>query len=1120
MKRKLLAALLALVMVFSLMPITFAPKTAEAEDHDPDDDLVQETVQGGAILHCFDWSFEDIKANLGIIKEQGFTAVQTSPIQQPKDYKYNGVAGKTTADEWWKLYQPLGLNIAPYDDNGEATSWLGGVNELTSLCNAAHAMGIKVIVDIVANHLANKTGGGAFEQVNENIDHDLYNEQYFHTYSDFINDSSRFTITQYQMGMPDLNTGNALVQTKVLNLLMSCVDCGVDGFRFDAAKHIELDTDPENCRSSFWPTVINGIKNYCIENSKAEPFLYGEILGGAGTDIANYTQYMAVTDNETGNSARGAVVNHNASGLANYSYYKGSSPDKSVLWAESHDTWCDHSSDGVSDTDIAKTWAIVGARADSTSLFLARPGVETMGESGTDSWMGQVVREVNKFKNHFNGATEYLSDYGSVAYIERGVNGAVLVNLGSGSYVSVPAHRIKDGSYTDQISGNTFTVTNGMISGEMDVSGVAVIYNPLEEAELYSYISIPTVYLNPTDAWDKDGAWFAAYFFQQGTDNKTWVGMTSTGDGCYKADVPEGNWTNVIFVRMNGSETDLDWSSKWNQTVNLVPTSGTDCFTITSGSGDQYDGAWSRYVTSGYYLVGNMTGWGINQDYKLTVNSGNSTEFMIRLNLSTKSEFKIVKSTGGALTWYGDVNGNNYTVSENGSYTIYFNPNGNNDWGNDKYIWKVLEAPISEEDGGYYIVGTMNDWSVEEAYKLSRNTGNTEKEEYMIDGLSLATTDQFKVVYSIDGSEKTTWYPDPGSNYGQNGEIKQAGKYTIYFCPNGDGGNDWYFNVIYAAIPTFKTQSLYLEGKIGVNFYMDLSSLSDDEKSASYMTFAVSGKGAFKDTVGFDPNFKNNNGAGPYYGFTVYVASIQMADTITATFHYQKGTDERTVSKTYSVMDYFAGYDARKDSYTPAQQALIEATANFGYEVQHFLEQESSWSFGEGGYAEMTKSYPGIADTVGTLLDMFENHELAEFDKQASLYFEEARITYSLVLDSTTAINVYFTPTEDYTDNPTVTVTADESNVEASITKVGSRWRVQIPNIYAQDLDRIFEIKLMENEEELATATVSAVCYVRSMLAEAQKTGDDWTHNGTQEQWQKAAAAIYAYNEAADDILS
>ena len=47
-------------------------------------------IQGSSILHCWNWSYKTIEENMEIIAECGYTAVQTSPAQQPKDYTYQG----------------------------------------------------------------------------------------------------------------------------------------------------------------------------------------------------------------------------------------------------------------------------------------------------------------------------------------------------------------------------------------------------------------------------------------------------------------------------------------------------------------------------------------------------------------------------------------------------------------------------------------------------------------------------------------------------------------------------------------------------------------------------------------------------------------------------------------------------------------------------------------------------------------------------------------------------------------------------------------------------------------------------------------------------------------------
>ena len=212
MKRKLISMLLAACMAASAA--TVGVVQASASEVDPK--LAQDTVQGGAILHCFDWSYNNIKANMKDIAEAGYTAVQTSPVQPPKDYNSSWT---DSSKQWWKLYQPLGLRVA--DEN----SWLGNKAELKAMCDEAEKYGIKVIVDIVANHLANKgPKAGTYENLSPDVDDEMKNAYYYHSDTDGINDLDRYHITHFHMGQPDLNTGHPDVQNKVKRLLRECYD--------------------------------------------------------------------------------------------------------------------------------------------------------------------------------------------------------------------------------------------------------------------------------------------------------------------------------------------------------------------------------------------------------------------------------------------------------------------------------------------------------------------------------------------------------------------------------------------------------------------------------------------------------------------------------------------------------------------------------------------------------------------------------------------------------------------------------------------------------------------------------------------------------------------------------
>ncbi len=106
-------------------------------------------------------------------------------------------------------------------------------------------------------------------------------------------------------------------------------------------------------------------------------------------------------------------------------------------------------------------------------------------------------------------------------------------------------------------------------------------------------------------------------------------------------------------------------------------------------------------------------------------------------------------------------------------------------------------TPVTPTEAKYYVVGNMTAWDVDKAYEMTRNEG-ADIDEYSFT-MDLTTESQFKVVKVEEGKENV-WYPEGmGNSYGENGEIFADGNYTIYFRPNADGGEDWFYHVIYVA---------------------------------------------------------------------------------------------------------------------------------------------------------------------------------------------------------------------------------------------------------------------------------------------------------------------------------
>lgn len=445
------------------------------------DSTLRDKVGDGVMLHAFNWSYNTIKENLPAIAAAGYTTVQTSPVQQPKDYSTSG----DVTGQWWKLYQPISFHIAE-------KSWLGTKDDLKSLCDEADKYGIKIICDIVSNHIANADEDRP-ETVSNQVkkyEPEFYKKRrtYTRTYKGDANDSSVQAVVQGHVSKcPDLVTNDTAVQGYIINLLKECIDCGVDGFRFDAAKHIETEDDGEYA-SDYWKNITTSASSYYTQKTGDDLYIYGEILNNCGADrsYSSYTKYINVTDNKTGDAVLYNVTKGKASTATNATYKSGVAASNAVLWAESHDTYEGSSGSsgfsntaGISDENVVKAWAIVASRKDSTALFFARPGTALMGNISTDStYKSTAVSEINKFHNLFVGQSEKLGSSGDIAYVARGTSGIVLSNCnGTNASVSISGTGLADGKYTDTVSGAEFTVANGVLTGSIGNTGVAVVYN-------------------------------------------------------------------------------------------------------------------------------------------------------------------------------------------------------------------------------------------------------------------------------------------------------------------------------------------------------------------------------------------------------------------------------------------------------------------------------------------------------------------------------------------------------------------------------------------------------------------------------------------------------------------
>ncbi len=441
-------------------------------------------MQDTPILHVWNWSMNNISNNLQNIKDAGFKTIQISPMQQQKDY----YGGDSVSYGWWKLYQPLGFSVATKDN------CIGTKSELTSMCAKARSMGIDVIVDIVSNHLA----GGSKSSLNsgvKNLEPDIYNNNLIHSIGKDANDNDLQSIVQGTIGdMPDLQTEKSTVQNRVLSLLKEYIDCGVNGFRFDAAKHIET-PDDGTYASNYWPTILNGATKYATDKGLDEPYYYGEILYtcGKGRSFSSYTKYMSTIDSSQGSDVFLAVKNKNTSKLS-ATYNSGVNPNKLVLWGESHDTYANTNGEtkDASQDVINKAYVIQTSRKDASTLYLARPNSmsDQLGNVGSTSYKNAEIKAINNFHNEFVGKDENITINNNCFVNVRGGQGAAIVNISnSSSSVKVSASGLTNGTYTDLVSNKKYTISNGEVTVSF-TNDVCVLVNDNKSSETAPSLSL------------------------------------------------------------------------------------------------------------------------------------------------------------------------------------------------------------------------------------------------------------------------------------------------------------------------------------------------------------------------------------------------------------------------------------------------------------------------------------------------------------------------------------------------------------------------------------------------------------------------------------------------------
>ncbi len=218
-----------------------------------------------AIFHAHDEPYQQVEGYVCDLAEQGYSHIQIAPAQE------SNPGPLPSPLEWAARYQPVDYRII--EGKGDET-------QLRQLISKAHSCNIKVIADVVFNHMANMD---KFRDLNfPEFSPDDFHRQCGITYDNQTTFDERNCWLNGDL--PDLNqSGRPNVRQAHKEHISLLVRLGVDGFRFDAAKHMD-------------PDIVREYIDFINDITQGNSWNYLEVIEDTDTSPGDYTSVAAITD--------------------------------------------------------------------------------------------------------------------------------------------------------------------------------------------------------------------------------------------------------------------------------------------------------------------------------------------------------------------------------------------------------------------------------------------------------------------------------------------------------------------------------------------------------------------------------------------------------------------------------------------------------------------------------------------------------------------------------------------------------------------------------------------------------------------------------------------------------
>jgi alpha-amylase len=249
--------------------------------------------ENGSAVQLYRWKWQDIMANMGRIRDMGYTTILISPHMS------------TCAGEFSAGYDP--------SDFTNFNSGFGTESDLGWLIGTAHFYNLNIYADMPLNHMCPS-----------NYVYPHFSWPDFHHeggITDFNDYSNRETHDLF--GLNDLAQESDYVRSQLWNFVVKSNDLGFDGYRWDAAKHVPL---------WYWHDHIVGNVN------RWGKFNYGEVYSANLDELQNYANSgMAVTDYNLYDAITSAFRFGGDLSRLDGAGYAMRNPSGAVTFVENHD---------------------------------------------------------------------------------------------------------------------------------------------------------------------------------------------------------------------------------------------------------------------------------------------------------------------------------------------------------------------------------------------------------------------------------------------------------------------------------------------------------------------------------------------------------------------------------------------------------------------------------------------------------------------------------------------------------------------------------------------------------------------------------------------------------------